>query len=71
MHLICGFNNSNQHHNNIKHVKWIFSFSATLVDKIFELYDGIKTFSRRFHNAGNGLIGNEDHPRILNGKNLI
>ena len=72
MRLICGFNNSNQHHNNIKHVKWIFfSFSATLVDKIFEFYDGIKTFSRRFHNAGNGLIGNEDHPRILNGKNLI
>ena len=24
MCLICGFNNSNQHHNNIKHVKWIF-----------------------------------------------
>ena len=49
----------------------LFSFSATLVDQIFEFYDGIKTFSRRFHNAGNGLIGNEDHPRILNGKNLI
>ena len=54
-----------------KEITFIFSISATLVDKIFEFYDGIKTFSRRFHNAGNGLIGNEDHPRILNGKNLI
>jgi len=48
-----------------------FSFTATLVDQIFELYDRIKTFSCRFHNAGNGLIGNEDRPRILNGKNLF
>ena len=38
--------------------------------QILDFVEGIKTFSRRFHNAGNGLIGNEDHPRILNGKNL-
>ena len=49
----------------------IFLISATLVDKMLDFYQGIKTFSCRFHNAGNGLIGNEDHPRILNGKNLI
>ena len=42
-----------------------------MVDKILDICQGIKTFSRRFHNAGNGLIGNEDHPRILKGKNVI
>ena len=45
--------------------------SASSLDKILDFYQGIRTFSRRFHNAGNGLIGNEDHPRILNGMNLI
>ena len=49
----------------------IFSISATLVDKIFDINQDIKTFSRRFHNAGNGLIGNEDHPRMLKGNNVI
>ena len=46
-----------------------FLISATLVDKMLDFYQGIKIFSCRFHNAGNGLIGNEDHPRILKGKN--
>ena len=45
--------------------------SASSLDKILDFYQGIRTFSRRFHNAGNGLIGNEDYPRILNGMNLI
>ena len=49
----------------------IFFILATLVDKMLDFYQGIKTFSRRFHNAGNGLIGNEDHPRILKGNNVI
>ena len=44
---------------------------ASFTDQILDFVGGISTFSRRFHNAGNGLIGNEDHPRILNGKNLI
>ena len=48
-----------------------FSILASSIDKILDFYQGIRTFSRRFHNAGNGLIGNEDHPRILNGMNLI
>merc|ERR1719367_25910 len=39
---------------------------ASSLDKILDFYQGIRTFSHRFHNAGNGLIGNEDHPRILN-----
>ena len=28
----------------------------------------IRNFSRRFHNAGNALIGNECHPRKSKGK---
>ena len=45
--------------------------SATLVSKMLDFYQGIKTFSHRFHNAGNAFIGNEDHPRILKGNNVI
>ena len=51
-----------------KELKFIL-ISATSFDKMLDFYQGIKTFSCRFHNAGNGLIGNEDHPRILKGKN--
>ena len=54
-----------------KEITFIFSISATLVDKIFDINQDIKTFSRRFHNAGNGFIGNEDHPKILKGNNVI
>ena len=54
-----------------KEITFIFLISATMVDKLLNFIQGIKTFSRRFHNGGNGFIGNEDHPRILKGKNVI
>ena len=31
-------------------------------------FGDIRNFSRRFHNAGNALIGNERHPRKSKGK---
>ena len=54
-----------------KEITFILLISATMVDKLLNFIQGIKTFSRRFHNAGNGFIGNEDHPRILKSKNVI
>ena len=36
----------------------------TIFDPIIDCFEGISTFSRRFHNAGNALyVGSESHPR--------
>ena len=54
-----------------KEITFILLISATVVDKLLNFIQGIKTFSHRFHEAGNGFNGNEDYPRILKGKNAI
>ena len=39
-----------------------------LIGQINNCFGNIRNFSRRFHNAGNALIGNEYHPRKSKGK---
>ena len=46
----------------------LFKKVGLLIGQINNCYGNVRTFPRRFHNAGNALIGNECHPRKSKGK---